>query len=162
MKKLIFLPILTAVLAGCVAMAPREEMTPLQIQALQSRQYEQPKDIVFASVISVFQDLGYTIKSADKDTGFITAESAAQSTSGFGDITFLANFENTYVTSTVATAFVEQLNAKTAQLRLNFVKQIRISGVQGQTSRRDEPLLEATTYQNAFERIENAIFIRAE
>ncbi len=176
MKKFLLFTVMTAVLSGCELPAPPAKPTPLEIQALQSRQYEQPKEIVFASVVSVFQDLGYTIKSADKDTGFITAESASNTSiptpnpyAAFEafDISFgsfsstLRDLDSTHVTSTAATAFIEQLNETISLLRLNFVKQTRVSGVQGQTSRQDKPLLDATTYQNAFERIENAIFIRA-
>ena len=37
------------------------------------------KEIVFPSVMSVLQDLGYSIKTGDKNTGLITAESTAKS-----------------------------------------------------------------------------------
>ena len=76
--------ILTAVgltLTGCVVQPQKPPMTPLEIQSIQTREFESPKKIVFASVVSVFQDLGYTIKGADLNTGFINAESAAQNTS---------------------------------------------------------------------------------
>ena len=51
--------------------------TPLELQALQSRDYDEDKQVAFGSVMSVFQDLGYTPTSADLETGFITAESVA-------------------------------------------------------------------------------------
>ena len=129
------------------------QLTPLQIQSLQTRDFSSTKNIVFPSVISVFQDLGYTIKNADKDTGIIMAESAAKSdsTSRF--------FGVTSVSQTAATAFVEEIG-KITKVRLNFVTVNNISYGYGQTDREDTPILEAATYQNAFERIENAIFVR--
>ena len=66
-------------LTGCVAgQQQKPSRTPLDIQSIQTREYEAAKKIVFGSVVSVFQDLGYTIKGADLETGFINAESAAQ------------------------------------------------------------------------------------
>jgi len=67
------------IVAGCVTTPQAPAMTPLEIQAMQTRQYEESYDIVFRSVVSVFQDLGYTIQNADKETGFVQADSAASS-----------------------------------------------------------------------------------
>jgi hypothetical protein len=143
---------LALIVSGCAA-SKAPELTPLQIQALQTRDYSAQKSVVFPSVISVFQDLGYTIKNADKETGIIMAESAAKSdsTSRF--------FGVSSVSQTAATAFVEEIG-KTTKVRLNFVTSVNKSYGYGQTDREDTPILEAATYQNAFERIENAIFVR--
>ena len=144
---------LSLVLAGCVP-PPVHVLTPLEIQSLQSREYEQHKDIVFPSVISVFQDLGYIIRSADKDTGLITAESAANS-----DPNSMI-WGVTDVTQTTATAFIERIG-KMTKVRLNFVVSSKKSFSYGQSDRQDTPIMDAKTYQNAFERIENAVFIRS-
>ena len=143
---------LLVLVSGCT-MNKAPQLTPLQIQSLQTRDFSSTKNIVFPSVISVFQDLGYTIKNADKDTGIIMAESAAKSdsTSRF--------FGVSSVSQTAATAFVEEIG-KITKARLNFVTVNNISYGSGQTDREDTPILEAATYQNAFERIENAIFVR--
>jgi len=153
---------------GCVA--PQQQkppMTPLEIQSLQTREYESPKKIVFASVVSVFQDLGYTIKGADLTTGFINAESAAQDGTSGADI-FIGvlgamggqNTMTERVEQTVATAFLEEIGDRT-RVRLNFVTTRQSSSAQGQNSRQDTPILDVRIYTNAFERIENAIFIRS-
>jgi len=42
-------------LSACATQGPT--MTPLEIQSMQTREYEQGKNIVFPSVMSVFQDL---------------------------------------------------------------------------------------------------------
>lgn len=141
-------------LAGCVAMpAPP---TPLQIQSVQTREYEESKQVVFASVMSVFQDLGYIVNSADLATGFITTEGLAVGETGVLD--WLLNVSQ--VSQTRATAFIEELDDKT-RVRLNFVETWRESRGEGQSSRRDRQILEAEVYENAFDRIENSIFVRS-
>jgi uncharacterized lipoprotein len=141
-------------LTGC-ATTSAPTLTPLEIQSLQTREYEQGKVIVFPSVLSVFQDLGYTIKSADKDTGFITAESAAKS-----DAASRFWLRISKVSQTSATAFIEEIG-KFTKVRLNFVTSKKKSYIYGQSDRQDTPILNAEVYKNAFERIESAIFVRS-
>lgn len=145
---------LALVLAGC-ATTSAPTLTPLEIQSLQTREYEHAKNIVFPSVLSVFQDLGYTVKSADKETGFITAESAAKSDAASK---FWLGISN--VSQTSATAFVEEIG-KITKVRLNFVVSNKKSYGYGQSDRQDTPILNAEVYKNAFERIESAIFVRS-
>lgn len=168
--------ILTAValtLTGCaVQQQQKPPRTPLEIQSIQTREYEAPKKTVFASVVSVFQDLGYTIKNADLNTGFINAESATQNASldsigpeaeiFIGVLGVLGGqpAQTTQsVEQTIATAFIEEIKER-SRVRLNFVTTRQSSSSQGQNSRRDTPILDVRIYTNAFERIENAVFIR--
>jgi hypothetical protein len=143
---------LATFLQGCYQVQ-RPTLTPLEIQSMQTRNYDSPKKVVFPSVISVFQDLGYTVTNADLETGLISAESAAQS-----DATSRM-FGFTKVTQTKATGFVETIRRET-RVRLNFVEVSQTSSGYGQNDRHDTPILNAALYQNAFEKIENAIFIR--
>lgn len=162
---------LTAVVltfAGCAVPQQKPPKTPLEIQSIQTREYETPKKIAFASVMSVFQDLGYTIKNADLNTGFINAESATQNATFGADADILVDVLGVFgnqpptqrVEQTVATAFIEEIKDRT-RVRLNFVTTRQWSSAQGQSSRRDTPILDVRIYTNAFERIENAIFIRS-
>ena len=144
--------VVAVLLSACAT--PKPQMTPLEIQAMQTRQYENGKDLVFASVVSVFQDLGYTIKSADLDTGLIQAESATSS-----DALSRILFGVSRMSSTAATAFVERIGPMTT-VRLNFVATEESSSYYGQGDRDDTPILNAQTYQSAFEKIESAIFVR--
>ena len=162
------------IFAGCAVQQQKPPMTPLEIQSIQTREFESPKKIVFASVVSVFQDLGYTIKNADLNTGFINAESAAQnSTATIGEGIFVeilgevilgdvagSNQSTQNTEQTAATAFIEEIGNR-ARVRLNFVTTRQSSSAQGQNTRRDTPILDVRIYTNAFERIENAIFIRS-
>ena len=120
--------------AGCAVQQQKPPMTPLEIQSIQTREFESPKKIVFASVVSVFQDLGYTLKNADLNTGFINAESAAQnSTATIGEGIFVeilgevilgdvagSNQSTQSTEQTAATAFIEEIGDRT-RVRLNFV-----------------------------------------
>jgi len=142
------------VLTGCVAPSG-PTLTPMEIQSLQTREYEDRKDIVFPSVISVFQDLGYTIKNADKDTGLITAESTSKS-----DFATQFWLGITKVSQTSATAFIEEIGNFT-RVRLSFVVSDSSSSIYGQTNRNDTQIFDAEIYRNAFERVENAIFVRS-
>ena len=157
--------------AGCADLVDDEPkkpaLTPLEIQTLQQRDLETSKDIAFASVVSVFQDLGYTIESADLATGFITAESLAKSDENSGALELvldiLADEDDEYDVTTKqtrATAFVEQFGEDRTKVRLSFVKSKSRSGSGGQISKKDKQILDSEVYRNAFDRIETAIFLR--
>ena len=152
-KTFIFL-LATLVLAGCAGAPKQPNLTPLEIQSLQTRDYEHPKEIVFASVTSVFQDLGYTISNADFQTGLIYAESASTSNKV---LKFLVGM--TKVERTKATGFIEQIKDRT-RVRLNFVLVQKESSAYGREDQDDTPLLDAKLYEAAFEKIDSAIFLR--
>ncbi len=155
MKSLRFVFIgIVLLFAGC-ATTKAPELTPLEIQGLQTREYEQDTDVVFPSVISVFQDIGYIVKSADKNTGLITAEGTAKSDQASKFWLGIAK-----VSQTSATAFIEEVG-KMTRVRLNFVVSQKTSSSWGRSDREDTPVLDASIYNNAFERIENAIFVRS-
>ena len=121
---------------------------------MQSRNDGESYNVVFSSTMSVFQDLGYTINAADKATGLISAESATDENVWAAVLT-----GSTFNTQTKATAFIEKIKGK-INVRLNFVSINKTSSSYGQNNRRDTPILEIAVYQNAFEKIENAIFVR--
>ena len=124
-------------LPGCAVQQRKAPRTPLEIQSIQTREYEAPKKIVFASVVSVFQDLGYTIKNADLNTGFINAESATQNATFGADADVLIDVlgilgdtpPTQSVEQTVATAFIEEIRDRT-RVRLNFVTTRQSSSAQ--------------------------------
>ena len=153
-RNLLGISIICMSLIGCAGQEVRPDLTPVEIQSIQTRTYDEPKEVVFRSAMSVFQDIGYTIASADLSTGLITGEGAAQD-----------NFARWFwtgtsqVTQTRATAFIEEVGDSTS-VRLSFVEVDERSSMYGQRNRRDTPILDAEIYQNAFERIENAVFIR--
>ncbi len=137
--------------------AKRPQLTPMEVQALQSRDFDTSKNILFASVMSVLQDLGYTVESADIDTGFIRGGSPTSDSVNF----FEAFSGFTSAKNTRVTAFVEPMAGGKSKVRLNFVNSIENSSRWGQTNKRDTPVLDAKTYQVAWDKIDEAIFIRS-
>jgi hypothetical protein len=146
----------SSVIAGC-ATSPKATPTSLQLQSFQAKEFETSKVIAFGSVLSVFQDLGYIVAGADRETGFITAASPTGSKSNFWEA--LAGVSSS--AQTRATAFVEEIRPGFASIRLNFVYARHQSTVYGQTTDNDRPILEPKVYEAAFEKIGEAIFIRS-
>lgn len=143
------------VFSGC-ATTPKQEMTSLQIQAFQTQEFEASKKIVFGSVLSVFQDLGYIVESADVETGFITAASASANKTGFWE----AMGGTTASGKTRGTAFVEEIRQNYVTVRLNFVDTKNLSTAYGSQSSQDTPIVEPEPYKIAFDKIANAVFVR--
>lgn len=142
--------------AGPALAGKKPELTPMQIQAMQQKEFEAPKTALFSSVVDVFQDLGYTIGSADMSTGFITAESATVNKTGFWDVMA----ETAGSGNTRATAFIEQMPSGMTRVRLNFVNSKTLSSRWGQSSKQDKPILDPAVYQRAYEKIDEALFVR--
>jgi hypothetical protein len=152
----LWLPMIAVLtLAGC-ASTGSGGMTPLQIQAFQTHEFEAPKKTVFASVVSVFQDLGYIVESADVETGFITSASASVNKTGFWQALGGATSSG----KTRATAFVEEVRPNLVTVRLNFVDTENMSTAYGQASSEDTPIVDPEPYKVAFDKIEEAVFIR--
>ncbi len=135
-------------LTGCIT--TNNQQSSLELQAFQKQQFNATKKVAFASLMSVLQDLGYIIKAADFETGIITGASPTKNTVFFGS----------YMSNTEVSAFVETLNPKLASIRLTFVEVSESSSGYGMKSKRDKPVVDPLVYQNAFDRISEAIFIR--
>lgn len=136
-------------LAGCATeYVPTK--TGLQLQSFQKREFPTSKRIAFSSVVTVFQDLGYIIGSADLETGFITAKNPAKSREGMFTTT---------TRDTRGTAFLEEINPKATSIRISFVKLKSVSGT-GSSGVDETPIEDPAFYAGIFEKIEQAIFIR--
>ena len=142
---------LLLLISACAA--PGVQKTPLEIQSMQTRDFEVDRNTAFRAVLSVFQDVGYIVESADNETGFITGSSPTDSKT---NIWFGTKDSKT----TRATAFVEELRPNLSRVRLTFVNAYSSSSSYGQYSEKDTVILEPEAYASAFERIENAIFVR--
>lgn len=156
LKSLIGPIAIVSLLTGC-ASTPEQQPTSLQVQSFQTREFETTKSIAFGAALSILQDQGYIIESADKDTGFITAASPSQNKTGFWEA--MGGF--TSHGQTKVTVFVEEIRAGFSTVRLNFVSTKKQSGSWGQQNQVDTPILDANAYQNAFNKLEDAIFIRS-
>lgn len=130
-------------------------VSPLALQQMQARDYEVSKAITFPSVMTVLQDSGYRIESADKDTGLITGTASTTSKTTYNLFWGLGKKKKTPVVS----AFVED-RGNGSRIRLNFVLTTTKSRVYGVNSADEEPIADPAIYRDAFERIEKEIFVR--
>lgn len=152
MKKTVAAISIAFLLVGCMPNTYKPTKTSLELQAFQAKEFETQKKIAFASTLSVFQDLGYTITSTDLETGYIAAKSPTQHEVGFGKM---------IMKDTKSTAFIEELRPGITKVRLSFVSTEEWSGSYGGKLVQDNPIEDANVYNNAFTKIQEAIFIRS-
>lgn len=136
--------------------AKKQALTPMELQAIQSKEFETTKETLFASCMSVFQDIGYTIDSADVQSGFITAQSPTVNKTNFGNTLFGQAASG----NTKGTAFIEQMSNGRSRIRLNFVISKSMSSAYGQNSKLDKPILDPKPYLVAWDKIDEALFVR--
>lgn len=131
-------------------------LSALELQAMQTRDFEADTKMAFASVMTVLQDAGYIVESADVATGFITGKSPAKSATTYD---LFWGFGKKHGTTRV-TAFIEPIGQKYSKIRLNFVAIEVKSNLYGSEARVDTPVEDHEMYVNVFEKIDEAIFIR--
>lgn len=146
---------LAAAMVPVTAQAKKPKMSPLEIQQMQSRDLEANKNIAFSAVMSVLQDEGYRVGSADKDTGLITAMASTSSKLTWNPLGGFGKSKKT----PVITAYIEEVGINVTKVRLNFVMGKAGSNRWG-NSADEEPILDPATYQDAFEKIQKAVFIK--
>lgn len=144
--------LLVAVITGCVQQNYKSTKTSVELQAIQTRDFDTSKKIAFASTMSTFQDLGYKVSSADLETGFITAEGPTSDK-------FVA-FVGQVMETLKATAYVEALTQNRSRIRLSFVNEMKRSSGYGMEGGNDVPVEEPLFYQNSFAKIKKGIYLR--
>lgn len=144
-------------LASPIASAKKQpELSPLAIQQMQTRDFEFDKSIVFSSVMTVLQDSGYRIGSADKETGLITGTASTNGKTTWMPFVGFGRSKKTPVVS----AFIEEIGPRYTKVRFNFVMTKTSSNGFG-SNQDEEPILDQAVYQQAFEKVDQAIFVRS-
>ncbi len=131
------------------------EMSTLELQALQSRDFEASKEDAFGAVMTVLQDAGYRIQAGDINSGLITGIGSSE---GKMTYTLFVGFGKKKLTPMVS-SFIEK-NGSGSRIRLNFVMAKVKSNAYGSQPEDEQPVLDAGTYKDAFEKIEQALFVR--
>ncbi|KPJ67983.1 MAG: hypothetical protein AMJ43_00775 [Coxiella sp. DG_40] len=72
MRKFLLILLSPILLYGC---ASQPQLNPLQIQAMQTQEFSVTKRQAYDATVTVLQNEGYEIKSANFDTGIVTAQS---------------------------------------------------------------------------------------
>jgi len=155
-KFLIPLAMSAVVMSAPVQAKKTPELSGLALQQLQSREFEGDKDMVFASVMSVLQDSGYRIQAADKDTGLITGIASTKSKMTYNLFIGFGRSKK----SPIVSAFIENRAPGVSSVRLSFVMAKVKSSLYGSAPQDEEPIYDASVYKDAFEKIDQALFIR--
>lgn len=153
MNKIIAILLSAAALTGCVHQQYKPTKSALELQAIQTKEFETNKKVGFASTLSVFQDLGYVVNSANFDTGLINAKSPTS--------TEMVPFVGQVMKDVKATAFVEEITPNRTKVRLNFVNTTQSSSGYGMKGESDMPIEDGKFYQDVFTKIQQGIFIRS-
>lgn len=128
----------------------------LALQQIQSKDFEAGKSVTFPAVMSVLQDSGYRIGAADRDTGLITATASTKTKMTWLPFIGFGSSKKTPVVS----AYIEDRGPSMSRVRLNFVmgkisNNASFGGVTDET-----PITDSAVYQDAFEKINQAVFVR--
>ena len=144
--KALFLCTGIILMVGCAATPPRGapfEQVPLKLQAYQAREFEADKELVFNATLSVLQDMGCIIDSAEIKTGYVSAQTP---------IVLQGRLVKS-MNSARVTAFVIQTGKDKSKARLTFV------GRNSSRGNTDEQLIENhALYERVFVRIQEALF----
>jgi len=129
----------------------------LELQQIQTRDIDGSKSVVFGAVMSVLQDSGYRIQAADKDTGLITGIASTKANLTWMPFVGFGSSKK----SPIVSAYIEDKTASITRVRLSFVMaKVRSSLGYGTGQQDEEPIYDAQVYQDAFEKINQAVFIR--
>jgi hypothetical protein len=155
-KAVLIAGILLATLGTHGAVAKKIAPTALELQQLQIREFEGTRTQVFGAVMSVLQDSGYRIQAADKDTGLITGISSTKSKLTWAPFVGFGKSKK----SPFVSVFIEDGAPGKMRVRMSFVMgKVRSNGF-GSGPQDEEPIYDATVYQQAFEQIGQTLFVR--
>jgi hypothetical protein len=133
-------------LGGCAVAPPRGapvDPVPLKLQAYQAQAFDASKEAVFNATVSVLQDMGCSIDSAEIRTGYISAQTP---------IVLRGKWVKS-MNSAKVTAFVVQTRENKSRVRLTFVGR---NTARGKT---EEQLNENPgLYEQMFVRVREAVF----
>lgn len=159
MRKLFLAVAASAIVFSPFPSAAKEkqpQMSSLQIQQMQTRDIEAPKNLVFGAVMTILQDSGYRIEAADKDTGLITGIGSSKGKMTWAPFVGFGKSKKTPIVS----AFIEEYGSTYTRVRLSFVMAKVKSSLYGTQPSDEEPIYDAQTYQDAFERLNQNVFLR--
>lgn len=145
--------ILVLILVGCAG-SPKVKQSNLEIQAYQTKEFETQKRTAFDATLSVLQDSGFIIDSADFETGFVTGTGTKNSDFNL----FYGNVNR----QTKMSAFIEQFSDVISKVRINIIQSAqRKSGWNKfQDVINEEGVRDPEVYNKLFNQIGETIFIK--
>lgn len=162
---------LALLLGGCVPMPQQPALTPLQIQAMQSRTFHESRSKVFNATANALENMGYTIKNSNAAGGYINVEGSAHSEQvpddGFnwhgmdvcvGNDNCGQNLDEVTV-KPVGNVTVTSAGQGRTVVRLNFTNKQKTSSSRGQSSEDDQQILDPNFYNKIFNQIKQSLFV---
>ncbi|WP_225010283.1 MULTISPECIES: hypothetical protein [Novosphingobium] len=135
------------------ATAKEAVITGMALQQIQAKDFEVTSAVAFPAVMTVLQDSGYRILTADKETGLITGMGSNSSHLIWAPF---VGFRQKKQTPQVS-VFIEQRGPNFTRIRLNFVMS---TGKSDKAFSDEKPIIDPEPYRDAFEKIEKEIFVR--
>ncbi len=129
------------------------QISAVELEALQTREYEADYTQAFAAAIGAFQSYGYVIQSADRETGLLIAKTTS-------DATLDALTGLTRVEYDKATAFLEQVAQGRVKIRVSIVKYVSAKSAYGGGGEKEAMRTKPDVYRNIFNKIDQALFLK--
>jgi hypothetical protein len=128
-------------------------LSGLALQQIQAKDFETTAAIAFPAVMTVLQDAGYRIESANKDTGLITGTASIASHLIWAPFAGFRNKKQVPIVS----VFIEQKGPNLTRVRFNYVMS---TGKSNKAFTDEIPIEDPAVYRESFERVEKEIFLR--
>ena len=154
MKKLVLLFCLF--LTACAEMDIGSHKSALELQSIQTKEFEAEKELAFVATLSVLQDLKFIVESVNYKTGLITVESPTKQS--------FVPFVGQVMQRVKVNAFVEELTPGRTKVKLSFVNSQKSSsgyGMNGDMKAEKKTLVKTPDiYQDMFSKVQEKILIR--
>lgn len=157
-KTLILAGAFACALSGCVTVDSifgeiDPQISDVELQALQTREYDATEDQLFSSVIGAFQSYGFVVQSADRSTGLVIAKTTSEA-----EINSFSGITRTEFNK--ATAFIERVAEKRVSIRVSIVKHVSATGAYGAHGEKEAMRTLPNIYQGIFSKIEKSLFLK--
>lgn len=145
-------------LTGCITVDSifgemDKPVSSVELQAIQTREFQATEEQTFGAVISTFQDYGYIINSADRSTGMVLAKTTSEA-----EIMPLTSI--TRVEYNKATAFIEKIAKDRVKVRVSVVKYVSATGAYGGGGEKEVMRTNPQIYQEIFAKIQHSLFLK--
>lgn len=145
-------------LSGCVTVDNifgeiDSPVSAVELQAMQTREFDATENQAFAAVIATFQDYGYLINSADKSTGMVLAKTTSEA-----EISHFTGI--TRVEYNKATAFITTVAKDRVKIRVSIVKYVSAKSAYGGGGEKEAVRTKPEIYQEMFAKIQQNIFLK--
>jgi hypothetical protein len=158
--KTFVLTLLACLCAGCICIDDTPQSS-ISIQAIQTREFDCSYKVAFASVVSVFHDLGYSIKTSDRKSGIITAQSTISLSKRPLIETMLGEEGDiSHMSYTVADVQVEEMSDGKCCVRVSFVRHWKDVRSTGAFSEESKHVIDPEHYKDFFAKVDKNIFVK--